>query len=275
MMEMTPLNTTVLKEDIADDIKNAFGPSIEMSTKEGLIIAGKTQTILNEEMENHKMANEFMEIVKPYLSDGVEVEMNWLMSRGKSYKEARSKQFLISFLFSDVNWPTKKDLFQYYSKRSFAEKFAKLTSSQKKFPEDIQVINMYMTHVIMPMMQEFISNEIDEFRRQNPQLSKCQTSVVAAQAYGELKMEILTLTKEHVESMAESDMDEDVAADQVLEKLMQSILTKLEDAGEEMGDFERGKFKQSDVFNDAKAQLESRIRLIVLKQLKALSNTFE
>ena len=274
-MEMTPLNTTVLKEDIADDIKNAFGPSIEMSTKEGLIIAGKTQTILNEEMENHKMANEFMEIVKPYLSDGVEVEMNWLMSRGKSYKEARSKQFLISFLFSDVNWPTKKDLFQHYSKHSFAEKFAKLTSSQKKFPEDIQVINMYMTHVIMPMMQEFISNEIDEFRRQNPQLSKCQTSVVAAQTYGELKMEILTLTKEHVESMAESDMDEDVAADHVLEKLMQSILTKLEDAGEEMGDFERGKFKQSDVFNDAKAQLESRIRLIVLKQLKALSNTFE
>ena len=132
-----------------------------------------------------------------------------------------------------------------------------------------------MTHAMMPMMQKFISNEIDEFRRQNPQLSKCQTSVVAAQAYGELKMEILTLTKEHVESMAESDMDEDVAADHVLEKLMQSILTKLEDAGEEMGDFERGKFKQSDVFNDAKAQLESRIRLIVLKQLKALSNTFE
>merc|ERR1719367_150909 len=264
---MTPLNTTVLKEDIAEDIKNAFGPSIEMSTKEGLIIAGKTQTILNEENENPEMANEFMEIIKPYLSDGVEVEMNWLMSKGKSYKDARSKQFLFTFLFSDVNWPTKKDLFQHYSKQSFSEKFTKLTSSQKPFPEDIQAINMYMTQLIMPMMQEFISNEIDEFRRQNPQLSKCQTRVVAAQTYGELKMEILSLTKEHVESMAESDMDEDVAADYVLEKIMQSLFKKLGEAGEESGDFVPGKFMQSDVFNDAKAQLESQIRSTVMKQL--------
>jgi len=267
MMEITPLDTPVLKEDIADDIKNVFASSIEMSTKEGLIIAGKIQTILNEENENPEMANEFMEIIKPYLSDGVEVEMNWLMSKGKSYKDARSKQFLFTFLFSDVNWPTKKDLFQHYSKQSFAEKFTKLTSSQKPFPEDIQAINMYMTQLIMPMMQEFISNEIDEFRRQNPQLSKCQTSVVAAQTYGELKMEILALTKEYIESMAESDMNENVAADYVLEKIMQSLLKKLEEAGEESGDFVPGKFMQSDVFNDAKAQLESQIRSTVMKQL--------
>ena len=58
-MEIAPLDTSVLKEDIADDIKNVFASSIEMSTKEGLIIAGKIQTILNEENENPEIANEF------------------------------------------------------------------------------------------------------------------------------------------------------------------------------------------------------------------------
>ena len=118
-MELTPLDTKAHKEDIAEDIKIAFGPYIEMSTKDGLIVAGKTQKILNEELEHNEFASKFIDNVKPYLSEGVEVGMNYFKSKKKCsqgcpqgyHKDAdtkHTKQFLANYILRDINWPTKQ-----------------------------------------------------------------------------------------------------------------------------------------------------------------------
>ena len=267
-MELTPLDTSTHKEDTANDIKNAFGPSIEMSTREGLVVAGKTQQILTKEMEDREEATKFVEMVKPYLSEGVKIGMNWLKRKRSSHKDATKTLSLPDYLLTLVNWPTKKELFKLYNKNHFAKQLKELTASKKTYPNDLQVIHKYMTYVILPMMHEFMLSEIEEFRRQNPQLSDCKTSLVAAQVYGSLKMEILSMTKEFIEGMTESDIDEGAAGDYVLEKLMESIPRKLEEAGEEIGDFAPGRFAQSNDFNDAKDQLESQIRVLVMKHSK-------
>ena len=142
----------------------------------------------------------------------------------------------------------------------------KETSSEKMYPEDIEVINIYMTQVILPRMQEFMFQEIDEFRRQNPQLSKCGTKIVAATVYGSVAMEVVSLTKEYVESMGESEVNEQAAFNFVLQKLKDSLPKKIEQAGEDYDDFAPEKFKQSEAFNDVEAQLKSKIKSLVMKQ---------
>ena len=275
-MELTPLDTQAHKEDIAEEIKIAFGPYIEMSTKDGLIVAGKTQKILNEELEHNEFATKFIDNIKPYLSEGVEVGMNHFKSKKRCtqgcggsqgyHKDAYTKQWLANYILKDINWSTKKDLFQHYSKSSFAKVLEKETSSEKMYPEDIEVIDIYMTQVILPKMKEFMFQEIDEFRRQNPQLSKCGTKIVAATVYGSVAMKVVSLTKEYVESMGESEVNKQAAFNFVLQKLNDSLLKKIEQAGEDYDDFAPEKFKQSQAFNDVEAELKSKIQSLVMKQ---------
>lgn len=270
-MELTPLDTKAHKEDIAEDIKIAFGPYIETSTKDGLIVAGKTQKILNEELEHNEFATKFLDNIKPYLSEGVEVGMNYLKSKKgcrvcQGDKVAQSKEWLANYILKDINWPTKQDLFQHYSKSSFAKVLEKETSSEKMYPDDIEVINIYMTQVILPMMQEFMFQEIVEFRRQNPELSKCGTKIVAATVYGSVAMKVVSLTKEYVESMGESEVNEQAAFNFVLQKLNDSLPKKIEQAGEDYQDFAPEKFMQSEAFKDVEAQLKSKIQTLVMKQ---------
>ena len=114
-------------------------------------------------------------------------------------------------------------------------------------------------------MYDFMIQEADEFRRQNPQLDKCGTSIIAATVYGSMKMEVISLTKQYVETTTETNADEEAAVDYVLEQLKEALPKKIEKEAEDQGDYEAGKFMQSEAFKDVKLQLESRIYSLVMK----------
>ena len=265
LKDLKPLDTTNLKKEAAEYVKDTFGPSLEKSTQEALIVAGKTQMVMNEEMKNHKFATEVMEMIKPYLSDGVQVGMTYFKAKGLSYKGAFNPLYLARYILSVFRWSTKDDLYTIFSKSTFAKKLEKVTNSKKSYPDDLSIISKYMAYVIEPKMYDFMIQEADEFRRQNPQLDKCGTSIIAATVYGSMKMEVISLTKKYVETTTETNADEEAAVDYVLEQLKEALPKKIEKEAEDQGDYEAGKFMQSEAFKDVKLQLESRIYSLVMK----------
>merc|ERR1712241_1207597 len=117
---------------------------------------------------------------------------------------------------------------------------------------------------IMPKMTEIILIQVEEFRRNNPQLSKCGESVLAATVVGSIKARVKSLANEYLTSMNDK-ADEDAVVKHVKETLKKSIHKVIEEEAEESGDFVSGKFKESGTFEEVKLQVESSIHSIVMR----------
>merc|ERR1719350_2769462 len=153
--------------------------------------------------------------------------------------------------------------------KTFAKKFQEMIESKKPFPE-LKSIRNYDRNVVYPMIVNVVNAKIENFRQNNPQLSKCGASVLAATVVGSVKKEVKSLTKKFLEDMSDSSPSSDDAAEYVLKSLKKSLDKAIEMESEDQGGFQSEMFMKSDAFEDIKLQVESSISSIVMKQMKKM-----
>merc|ERR1711997_409564 len=112
------------------------------------------------------------------------------------------------------------------------------------------------------------NHALENFSQNNPQLSKCGASVLAATVVGSVKEQVKSLANKFVEDMSDSSPSSDDAADYVLKALKKPLDKAIEMESEDQGGFQSEMFMKSDAFEDIKLQVESSISSIVMKQME-------
>jgi hypothetical protein len=136
----------------------------------------------------------------------------------------------------------------------------------------LDVLDQFQKVIINPKINELMMENIDDFRRQHPQFTRCGANILAATVVGSMKANIKSLTRQYLENMASSpDVTDDQAAiDYVFSMVNESLPKKIEEEAEEQRDFDSGMFLDSDAFDDVNVRIESSISSIVIKELQNL-----
>lgn len=270
LKDISQIETPDLEEDAINEIEDILGPQLEMATKNGLVVAGKLQNALNQELKDHSIAMNYIEEVKPLIKSGVEETMKKLQDRGISHKGRINDALLVRYILWRSHYEQSQNLRKSYGLDEFAKKFQTLIGSEKSLPE-ISALRTFRHNLIDPKMKELVLKNVEEFRRKNPQLSKCGESILAARVVGAIKSRVKSLTKEYLTSMKDSSsndkMDEQAVVNYVMEILKELLPQLIEEEAEESGDFESGKFKESNTYEDVKLQVQSSIHSVVMREL--------
>ena len=240
MKDISQIETPELEEEAINEIEDILGGKLEMATKDGLVVAGKLQNAFNQELLDHSIAMNYIEEVKPLIKSGVEASMKKLQDRGLSHKGRINDALLVRYILWRSNY-VPANLRKSYGLDEFAKRFQTLIGSEKSIPESISVLATFRRHFIEPKMKELVLKNVEEFRRKNPQLSKCGESILAARVVGSIKGRVKSLTKEYVTSMKDSSsntqIDEQAVVNYVMETLKELLPQLIEEEAEESGDF--------------------------------------
>lgn len=270
LKDISRIETPELEEAAIQEVEGILGPQLEMSTRDGIVVAGKLQNALNQELMDQSLSTNYIEEVTPLVESGVEATMKMLQDKGLSHKGRLNDAFLVRYILRRARYAKSHDLRKSYSLVEFSKRFQNLIGAEKTLP-DTSAIRRYRRNVIDPKMNELILNNVVEFRRKNPQLSKCGESILAARVVGSIKGRVKSLTKEYLTSMKDSSSNGETNGQDVLkyvlETMKESLPKLIEEESEESGDFESGKFKESAVYEDVKLQVESNIHSVVMREL--------
>jgi hypothetical protein len=270
LKDISQIETPELEEGAIQEVEGILAPQLEMSTRDGIVVAGKLQNALNQELMDHSLSTNYIEEVTPLIKSGVEATMKKLQDKGLSHKGRLNDAFLVRYILRRSNYAKSHDLRKSYKLDAFSKRFQNLIGSEKTLP-DTSAIMRYRRNVIDPKMNEVALNNVEEFRRKNPQLSKCGESILAARVVGSIKSRVKSLTKEYLTSMKDSSstdkMDEQAVVNYVMEILKELLPQLIEEEAEESGDFDSGKFKESNTYEDVKLQVESSIHSVVMREL--------
>ena len=268
-MNVKKFETPGSKELASKQIVESFGSHLEKAAKNGLVTAGRLQDALIKEKEELSLANEYVEMVTPYIATGVEAAMLRLKRKGVSAKGVIHQGRLVRYALRKTWITTKMDVANNHALETFSKKFQEMIESEKPFPELTSIKN-YHRNVVYPMIVDVVNEKIEDFRQNNPQLSKCGASVLAATVVGSVKEQVKSLTNKFVEDMSDSSPSSDDAADYVLKSLKKSLDKAIEMESEDQGGFQSEMFMKSDAFEDIKLQVESSISSIVMKQMEKM-----
>ena len=270
MKDIDQIETPELEEDAINEIEDLLGPLLEMATKNGLVVAGKLQNALNQELMDQMISMKYIEEVKPLIKASVQAAMKKLQDRGLSHKGRINDALLVRYILWRSHYAQTHEIRKSYGLDEFAKKFQTVIGSAKPLPT-ISAMRVFRHNMIDPKMNALVLKNVEEFRRTNPQLSKCGESILAARVVGSIKVRVKSLTKEYLTSMKDSGsndkMDEQAVVNYVLETLKEVLPQLIEEEAEETGDFESGKFKESTTYEDVKLQVESGIHSIVMREL--------
>jgi len=269
LMNVKKFATPESKELASKQIVESFGSHLEKAAKNGLVTAGRLQDALIKEKEEHSLANEYVEMVTPYIATGVEAAMSRLKRKGVSAKGIIHQGRLVRYALRKTWITTKMDVGNNHAIETFTKKFQEMIESEKPFPE-LTAIKNYHRNAVYPMIVKVVNEKIEDFRQNNPQLSKCGASVLAATVVGSVKEEVKSLTNKFVEDMSDSSPSSDDAAEYVLKSLKKSLDKAIEMESEDQGGFQSEMFMKSDAFEDIKLQVESSISSIVMKQMEKM-----
>jgi hypothetical protein len=271
--DISKIDTPELEEAAMDLVGLILGPLLEMATKNGLVVAGKLQNALNQELKDPTVSMNYIEEVTPLIKSGVEATMKNLQDRGISHKGRINDALLVRYILWRANFEQASILRKSYGIDQFAKKFQTLVGSDKSLPE-ISAFQTFRRNLIDPKMKELVLKNVEEFRRTNPQLSKCGESILAARVVGSIKGRVKSLTKDYLTSMKDSSpndkMDGQAVVNHVKETLNEVLPQLIEEEAEESGEFESGKFKESSTYEDVTLQVESSIHSIVMREMNKI-----
>ena len=67
LKDIDQIETPELEEDAINEIEDLLGPLLEMATKNGLVVAGKLQNALNQELMDQMISMKYIEEAKPLI----------------------------------------------------------------------------------------------------------------------------------------------------------------------------------------------------------------
>lgn len=274
LMNVKKIESPEAAENAMQQVKDNFGPRLEMATYDGLVRAGKMQNVLLKEMKDHEVATSYMEMAKPDIKAAVDSTMNWLQGRGSAAKGVVRDDILLRYMMYRASVPGRNTPVTYGAIAEIEDKFRALTESEKPWPH-LVVVDRYTRSVVYPMIKNAVVENIEEYRQNNPQLSKCGSTVFAATVVGSVKAEVKSMVKQYLTTMegsGSSDVTDTKAAfDYVLEATRESLQNAVEEEAMDQGTFDTDTFMNSEAFEDINLQVESSIQSIVIKELQKSS----
>lgn len=262
MKDLKKIETPDLEEDMMQEIDDILGAVLEIATKDGLVVAGKLQNALNQESMDQSLTKNYIEEVTPLLTSTVQKAMTYLHNKGLSHKGRINEGLLLRY----IKRKAPSEFSNSFKVGEFSRRFQTLIGSVKPLPPT-SAMNKFRRDLVIPKVTEIILKSVEEFRRNNPQLSKCGESILAASVVGSIKGRVKSVANEYLTTMNDK-ADEEAVVKHVKETLKKSIQEVIEEEAEESGDFESGKFKESDTYEEVKLQVESSIHSIVMKVMK-------
>lgn len=256
-------------EDSLQQISERFEPQLNKAIRDGLMYAEKLQVALQQEMVDHSVTAELIEMVDPLIKTGVLNVMNSLQSRGFAAPGVINEYRLKRYIVNNIRYNSGKNIQSHFVYNGLKSRFQKLIDSDIPLPL-LDVFHQFQQNMLNTKIDMLIMQNIDEFRRKHPQFTKCGANILAATVVGTLKANVKSLTKQYLQNMeSASDVtDEQAVIDYVLEMLNESLPKTIEKEAEEQRDFSSGMFLDSKAFDDVKVRIESSIHSIVIKELQ-------
>ena len=193
--------------------------------------------------------------------------MTWLHAKGWSAPGVANDYVLTRLVKRDISRNQKKNIVGDTTYEALATNFQKLIDSDFPLPKQKLQSLSELQNTLNPEIHEFIMEEVDEFRKQNPQFSDCGASVFAATVVGTLKSTVQEMTRKFLEEEYDDTMDEQAVIEQITEKANESVVTALEVEAHEIRGFDSGKFADSEEFDDVKARVDSGLYTIIMKEM--------
>ena len=130
MTSLKKFATPESKELASKQIVQSFGSHLEKAAKKGLVTAGRLQDALIKEKEEHSLANEYVEMVTPFIATGVEAAMSRLKRKGVSAKGIIHQGRLVRYALRKTWITTKMDVGNNHAIETFSKKFQEMIESQ-------------------------------------------------------------------------------------------------------------------------------------------------
>ena len=270
IMELNKIKQGVPDESLQQVIAN-FGPHLREATNDGLVFAEKLQAALEQEMADHLVMTEVIQMVDPIIEIGVSNVMNRLQSRGFAAPGAVKDRYLIRYVSRDIRLHQRKNIHQSYVNNELKKRFQEIINSDIALPS-LDALSQFQTLIINPKINKIILDKIEAFRRKNPQFSQCGANVLAATVVGSLKAKVKVMARQYLDGMSTTSdaIDDQAVIDYVMDSLDKTLPKTIEKEAYEQRDFESGMFLDSEAFNDVKVRIESSIHSIIMKDLQNL-----
>ena len=255
-------------ESFLQQITDNFEPMLKEATRAGLIFGGELQAVLNQEMIDHVVRDEVLEMLKPIIKPAVVNVMTWLHTKGWSAPGVAHDYIITKFVKGDIWGKHRKSIDGDSTYEALATKFQNLIDPD--FPLSKLRLNSLsnLLDIFKPEIHKYLFEEVDEFRKQNPQFSDCGASVFAATVVGTLKSTVLDITRKFLEEEYNGTIDEQAAMEQIAEKANESVVTAIELEAHEIRGWDSGKFADSDEYDDIKARVDSGLYNIIMKEME-------
>ena len=253
-------------------IIDRFEPSLKTATVGGLVHAAKLQLAINQEMADHSITNEALQMIKAIVKPAVVNVMHSLHSKGFSAPGAVNEYVLTRLVHNNIDKLQDKNIFGSTTRDALVNNLEKRLDYPVSLPKKELESLRALLRTLYPKIHEFVMEEVGAFQKQNPQFTDCGSNILAATVIGSLKSRVKRQTTQFLESMHGTTIDDQYVIERITEAANPYVDEALETEANDLHHFESGKFSDSEAFDDIKARVQSGLYTIIMNEVEKHRN---